>query len=182
VFCPLYRCHGIPSESYSQPLLLTHPYTDLWISLKTTIASTGRFLQLLERQPAVDPNGGLEPVECNGCVEFQGVGFAYASEPDRAVLTEIAFTAGPGTVTALVGESGAGKSTISRLLMRFYDPSQGLITLDGVPYTSLSLRWLRTQIGFVEQEPVLFDRSLEDNMTYGAPTAVSAEEVCRLPL
>jgi len=86
-----------------------------------------------------------------GNLSFEDVSFCYATEPDRTVLQYLSFVASPGTVTALVGESGAGKSTVSRLIMRFYDPTKGRIMLDGRNYTELSLRWLRTQIGFVEQ-------------------------------
>merc|ERR1712137_996821 len=66
------------------------------------------------------------------------------------------------------GESGAGKTTVGRLLLRYYDPSIGRLTLDGEDFRSLNLRWLRAQIGFVEQEPVLFDRSISANIAYGS--------------
>ena len=83
----------------------------------------------------------------------------------------MSFVASPGSVVALVGASGAGKSTVGRLIERFYDPLEGGLFLDGVDFRRLELRWLRQQIGLVEQEPTLFDRSLEDNIKYGRPAA-----------
>ena len=76
--------------------------------------------------------------------------------PDQVVLERMSFVASPGSVVALVGASGAGKSTVGRLLERFYDPLEGGLFLDGVDFRRLELRWLRKQIGLVEQEPTLF--------------------------
>lgn len=91
------------------------------------------------------------------------------------VLRGFELVANPGSVVALVGASGAGKSTVARLIERFYDPQAGSVLLDGVDFRSLDVRWLRQQIGFVEQEPTLFDRSVAENVTYGKPNATRRE-------
>mmetsp|Transcript_98000 Transcript_98000/g.305195 ORF Transcript_98000/g.305195 Transcript_98000/m.305195 type:complete len:697 (-) Transcript_98000:176-2266(-) len=141
---------------------------DIWINFKQTITSTGKFVQLLLREPEIRLEGGGKPDSCSGRLALENVCFAYSSRPDLVVLSNISLTANPGDVVALVGESGAGKSTVGRLLLRFYDPCEGRILLDGLDYRSMDLRWLRSQVGFVEQEPVLFDRSISDNIAYGS--------------
>ncbi|CAJ1364093.1 unnamed protein product [Effrenium voratum] len=141
---------------------------DIWINFKQTITATGKFIQLLLRRPDIPFDGGLRPIHCSGHLAIKGLSFAYAGRPDHQVLHSMRLEAKPGDVVALVGESGAGKTTLGRLLLRHYDPTAGSITLDGVDYRSLNIRWLRAQIGFVEQEPVLFDRSLCDNIAYGS--------------
>eukprot|EP00434_Breviolum_minutum_P008878 symbB.v1.2.007829.t1/scaffold463.1/size291460/10 len=148
---------------------------DIWINFKQTITSTGKFIQLLLRQPdGVTFESGLEPMTCAGQLILQDVSFSYAGRPEHQVLSALNLEANPGDVVALVGESGAGKSTLGRLLLRHYDPTVGAILFDRVDYRRLNLRWLRAQIGFVEQEPVLFDRPLTQNISYG-----SASGSCR---
>jgi ATP-binding cassette subfamily B protein len=127
---------------------------NMYMSLAETLISIGRFLQLLEREPAIAFGVGDAPPTCRGAVELRDVCFHYPHAPDAPVLKGISFVATPGTVVALVGESGAGKSTVGRLLERFYDPQGGALLLDGVDFRKLELRWLRRQIGLVEQEPV----------------------------
>merc|ERR1711933_652274 len=120
---------------------------------KQTITSTGKFVQLLLREPGIAVHGGARPAECAGQLSLENVCFAYSGRPDHLVLNKVNFVARPGDIVALVGESGAGKSTIGRLLLRYYDPTTGSIALDGADMRQLNLRWLRSQIGFVEQEP-----------------------------
>jgi len=149
---------------------------EIWLNFKQTITSTGKFVQLLLRQPQIPYESGLQPEACSGCIELVNVTFAYATRPDKPVLTGVSMKAVPGSVIALVGESGAGKSTIGRLLQRFYDPSSGQVLLDGVNFQDLNVRWLRSQIGVVEQEPVLFDRPLFENIAYGSAQERSLDE------
>lgn len=152
----------------------------IWINFKQTITSTGKFVQLLVRRPSISPDdGGLEPPSCAGAVTFERVRFAYQLRPEQPVLSELTLRTEPGDVVALVGESGAGKSTVGRLLLRYYDPSGGRLLLDGVDFRDLSLWWLRSQIGVVEQEPVLFDRSISENIAYGAARLRREDEVRR---
>jgi len=150
---------------------------DIWVNFKQTITSTGKFVQLLLRVPEIYPEGGLKPATCSGRVTFKDVSFSYAARPDYTVLQGFSLEAKPGDIVALVGESGAGKSTVVRLLERFYDPSSGSVMLDGKDYLDLNLRWLRAQVGLVEQEPVLFDRPIHENIAYGTARGRSFEEV-----
>lgn len=143
--------------------------SDIWLSFKQTVTSTGKFVQLLRREPRISADiGGTELPHCTGAVTFVNVSFSYAQRPTSHVLADINLKVSPGDVIALVGESGAGKSTFGRLLLRCYDPCSGQLTLDGVDFRDLKLWWLRAQIGVVEQEPVLFDRSIAENIAYGS--------------
>eukprot|EP00929_Paragymnodinium_shiwhaense_P066813 TRINITY_DN33563_c0_g1_i1.p1 TRINITY_DN33563_c0_g1~~TRINITY_DN33563_c0_g1_i1.p1 ORF type:complete len:729 (+),score=120.40 TRINITY_DN33563_c0_g1_i1:55-2187(+) len=153
--------------------------SDIWINFKQTITSTGKFVQLLLREPEINPwnVGGIKPDTCRGSLILQNVSFHYQSRLDRPVLKSLSIEAVPGTIIALVGESGAGKTTLGRLLLRHYDPTGGSIMLDGHDYRSLNLGWLRSQIGFVEQEPVLFDRPLRDNIAYGSTNGADLDSI-----
>jgi ATP-binding cassette subfamily B protein len=93
------------------------------------------------------------------------------------VLKNVSFTCNPGDVIALLGSTGSGKTTLVNLLPRFYDPTSGLITLDGVDLTHYPRKYLRAQIGIVEQEPFLFSRSIRENITYGVHREVSEAEI-----
>ncbi|CAE7507577.1 abcB1 [Symbiodinium sp. CCMP2592] len=150
---------------------------DIWINFKQTVTSTGKFIQLLLRRPEIPFEGGFLPPVCRGSLVLEDVSFAYSGRADLQVLTKVRLEANPGDIVALIGESGAGKTTLGRLLLRYYDPSDGSITLDGLDYRSYNIRWLRSQIGFVEQEPVLFDRKLSDNIAYGSAKGAPREEI-----
>ena len=110
---------------------------------------------------------------------MDGVSFSYPTRPDVPVLQQLSLHAKPGQTIALVGPSGCGKSTVVSLIERFYDPSKGSVTLDGVSIPDLNIRWLRTQLGIVSQEPILFDDSIAENIRYGVNHRddVSDEEV-----
>jgi ABC-type multidrug transport system fused ATPase/permease subunit len=112
-----------------------------------------------------------------GRIEFQQVSFAYPSAPDKGILADLSLHAEPGQVVALVGATGAGKSTIASLLLRFYDVTGGRILLDGVDLRQARLEDLRRQLAIVPQESVLFARSVRDNIAYGRPDATDAEIV-----
>lgn len=115
----------------------------------------------------------------HGNVAFEGVGFAYPGGPP--ILREVSFTAAPGKTIALVGQTGAGKSTAMALLQRLWDPSEGRITLDGHDLRRISLESLRRNIGVVFQESMLFSRTIRENLLVGRPDATQAdlEEACR---
>ena len=98
---------------------------------------------------------------------MNSVDFHYPSRPKVPVLQNLTFKVEPGKTLALVGLSGSGKSTIVSLIERFYDPVNGSINVDGIHLTILNLKWLRSQIGVVSQEPVLFDTTIADNIRYG---------------
>jgi ABC-type multidrug transport system fused ATPase/permease subunit len=115
-------------------------------------------------------------VRAQGEIAFQGVSFAYPGAPDKTILRNVSFAARRGQVIALVGATGAGKSTIASLLMRFYDITGGRILLDGVDVRRIRIEDLRRQFAIVPQESVLFARSVRDNIAYGRPEA-SDEEI-----
>lgn len=111
-----------------------------------------------------------------GDIEFRNVDFAYPQRPDSQILHDFSLKVDAGTTVALVGTSGSGKSTIVKLLERFYDPtnSNGKVLLDSVPLPELNVKWLRQQIGIVSQEPILFQTSIKKNLLYGLPTETLA--------
>jgi ATP-binding cassette subfamily B protein len=148
---------------------------DLWSDFARARGASERIFELLDRAPLVDAGNGetIDPV--TGRVEFAGVAFAYPVRPETRVLDEIALVLEPGTVTALVGPSGAGKSTVAALMLRLYDPDDGVVRLDGHNLKELDARWLRTRIGTVAQEPVLFSTSIAANIRYGRPEATDDE-------
>lgn len=147
---------------------------ELWTDVQRAAGAAERVFDLLHREPAIKPGGAtLERVA--GEVRFEKVTFAYPSRPDVTVLKDFSFSLSSGEVVAIVGPSGAGKSTIASMLYRLYDPAQGLLKLDGQPYTGLDPEWLRRQVGVVAQEPLLFSTSIGDNIRYGRPEATDAE-------
>ena len=123
-------------------------------------------------QSSIDPlnDGGVSPDSCKGEVTFESVEFSYPSRPDVKVLKGLSLTVKPGETLALVGQSGCGKSTCIQLIERFYDGSAGNVSLDGHRLQELNVKWLRQQIGFVQQEPILFDKTIKENITYGGET------------
>ena len=106
----------------------------------------------------------------NVCGEIivRKVNFSYPTSPDIKVLQELSVLVKPGQALALVGPSGCGKSTVVSLIERFYDPQNGSLALDGSNLRDLNLHWLRSQIGIVSKEPVLFDVTIAENIRYGA--------------
>jgi subfamily B ATP-binding cassette protein MsbA len=135
---------------------------------------------LRERPEDRDPNRTQVIGPIRDEVDFDNVGFAY--DPGKPVLFEVSFRAEPGTVTALVGSSGSGKSTIISLVAAFHDPNEGKITVDGVDLSTIRLDSYRTQLGVVLQDTFLFDGSIEENIAFAKPNATKDEilEACRI--
>ncbi|NP_001303643.1 ATP-dependent translocase ABCB1 isoform 1 [Danio rerio] len=131
--------------------------------------SASHVLMLINRAPAIDNSSedGDKPDKFEGNVGFEHVYFKYPSRPDVPVLQGLKLRVKKGQTLALVGSSGCGKSTTIQLLERFYDPQQGRVMLDDNDAKQLNIHWLRSQIGIVSQEPVLFDCSLAENIAYG---------------
>lgn len=123
----------------------------------------------IERVPDIDSAnpGGLKPKKVTGEISFEDVKFSYPSRADVPILKGINITFPAGKTTALVGASGSGKSTMVSLTERFYDPLGGSIKLDGTDLRELNIKWLRSQIGLVSQEPVLFATTIRDNVAHG---------------
>lgn len=137
-------------------------------------AALGKLADLLATTPTVRERPDavvLPPVR--GRIELDHVGFAYVE--GTPVLEAVDLTIEPGETIALVGPTGAGKSTIAKLVARFHDPTEGAVRVDGVDLRTVTLASLRTQLGIVPQEPFLFHGSLRDNLTFGAPDASEEE-------
>ncbi|MDY0008682.1 MAG: ABC transporter transmembrane domain-containing protein [Bdellovibrionales bacterium] len=136
-----------------------------------------RIIQLLAAEPEVSvPAQGMHlPQDVAGYVTFDQVTFSYPTRPERLALDRVSFTVTAGEVVALVGPSGAGKTTIFQLLQRFYDPQQGAISIDGVELRDLDPRDLRRVLGVVSQDPAIFSMSVAENIRVGRPDASDAE-------
>ncbi|SFE83083.1 ABC transporter transmembrane domain-containing protein [Roseivivax sediminis] len=151
--------------------------SEIWGELQRAAGATERLVELLDAEDAVqdpaEPAALPEPVR--GRVVFEGVCFAYPSRPERSALDDVDLVVEPGETVALVGPSGAGKTTIIQLLQRFYDPQAGRVTLDGVPLDTLSRPAFRRHIALVPQDPVIFAASARDNIRFGRPDASDAE-------
>ncbi|MFT7126376.1 MAG: ABC-type transport system involved in Fe-S cluster assembly fused permease/ATPase subunit [Pseudoalteromonas tetraodonis] len=143
--------------------------------IKSSLANISRMFALLDNKPAVVDIGDAAPLDVsNAEIRFNNVEFSY--RPDRPILRGVDFTIKPGQTVAVVGASGAGKSTISRLLFRFYDVASGSIEIDGQAIDQVQQASLRKAIGVVPQDTVLFNNTIEYNIRYGRPEA-SDEEV-----
>jgi ATP-binding cassette, subfamily B (MDR/TAP), member 1 len=123
----------------------------------------------IDRVPPIDSasEDGLKPSQVSGEITFENVEFNYPSRPDVRVVKNLNLTISAGKTAALVGASGSGKSTVISLVERFYDPLSGSVRLDGVDLRELNLKWLRSQIGLVSQEPTLFSTTIRKNVEHG---------------
>ncbi|XP_059423485.1 ATP-dependent translocase ABCB1 [Carassius carassius] len=141
-------------------------------------AAAGRILLLLEKKPAIDiyDESGQRPANFSGNIEFRDVHFSYPTRQNVKVLQGLNVSVRQGQTLALVGSSGCGKSTTIQLLERFYDPAAGQVLVDGNDSRSLNLAWLRTQMGLVSQEPILFDCTIAENIQYGDNSRVVSQE------
>ena len=143
-------------------------------ALQSHLAGAERSFALLDRVPEVAETRNPRPLaRAAGAVSFHGVSFAYA--PDRPALREVSFRIEPQSVVGVVGATGAGKTTLVSLLMRFYDPTGGRILLDGMDIREFALSDLRRQFALVQQEPVLFSTSIAENIAYARPDAGEEE-------
>jgi subfamily B ATP-binding cassette protein MsbA len=147
----------------------------IWLSGQQAAAAGDRVFEILDAQEAVPESPGAQTLpRVEGRVAFTHVDFAYGD--GDLVLHDIDVTVEAGQVVALVGPSGVGKTSLVNLIPRFYDPTAGSIEIDGMDTVGVTLRSLRSQIGIVPQEPILFSGSVRDNIAYGRPEA-SQEEV-----
>uniref|UniRef100_A0A670XYX6 Bile salt export pump n=1 Tax=Pseudonaja textilis TaxID=8673 RepID=A0A670XYX6_PSETE len=142
-------------------------------------AATNIF-ETIDEKPRIDcmSEDGYKLDKVRGEIEFHNVTFHYPSRPDVKILDELSMVIKPGETTAFVGPSGAGKSTTIQLIQRFYDPTEGMVTLDGHDIRSLNIQWLRSLMGVVEQEPVLFATTIAENICYGREDA-TMEDIIR---
>ncbi|CAM4631525.1 bile salt export pump isoform X1 [Caretta caretta] len=142
-------------------------------------AATNIF-ETIDKKPTIDcmSEEGYKLDKVRGEIEFHNVTFHYPSRPEVKILDNLSMVIKSGETTAFVGPSGAGKSTTVQLIQRFYDPTEGMVTLDGHDIRSLNIQWLRSLIGIVEQEPVLFATTIAENIRYGQDDA-SMEDIIK---
>ncbi|KAL2816063.1 P-loop containing nucleoside triphosphate hydrolase protein [Aspergillus cavernicola] len=147
-------------------LTMLAPYS---IDFSRAASAAAQLFKLIDRESAIDPysKDGLQPETTVGEVELENVSFSYPTRPGITVLNDFSLKVPAGKVTALVGQSGSGKSTIVGLIERWYNPDSGTIKLDGNPIDQLNLNWLRKNVRLVQQEPVLFQGTVFDNIKYG---------------
>jgi ATP-binding cassette subfamily B protein len=142
-------------------------------AMQHAAGSADRVLQIIDTQPDVRDGPDAQAVPLKGHVRYEGVTFGY--EPGRPVLKGVSLEVRPGEVIAVVGPNGAGKTTLANLLVRFFDPWSGRVTVDGCDIRRHRLRSLRQQVALVLQEPFIFPISAADNIAYGRPDATRAE-------
>ncbi|KAI9197883.1 hypothetical protein LWI28_006057 [Acer negundo] len=140
-------------------------------------AAAYKMFETIKRKPKIDPYdpSGIKLENIEGEIELKDIHFSYPARPDVQIFSGFSLCVPSGTTTALVGQSGSGKSTVVSLLERFYDPDSGEVLIDGVDIKKLQLRWIREKIGLVSQEPVLFATSIKENIAYGKDNATNQE-------
>lgn len=151
--------------------------SEVWGDLQSAAGAAERISELLDVAPSISspPSPRELQAPVRGEVEFRHVNFAYPARPDTLVLKNVSFSASPGHVVAIVGLSGAGKTTLYSLMQRFQEPQSGLVTLDGVDISTLALEELRLQMASVPQDAVIFSGTIAENIKLGRPEASMAE-------
>lgn len=169
-------------RSYQIFSLTVPSITELWTLIPMVMSAINILkpvFEILDRETQIAPDIPDIPdnEQIEGRIEFERVSFNYPTRPEQLVLSNFSLTIEAGQRVAIVGPSGAGKSSILALTLRFYDPSKGKISIDMRDIKAYNLRWLRKQIGLVQQEPPLFRSSIRDNICYGNESASETEIV-----
>lgn len=151
--------------------------SEIWGELQRAAGATERLIEMLGAQDVVnDPPAGVAlPRPVRGEIAFEAVTFLYPARPETPALSDITLRVAPGETVALVGPSGAGKTTLFQLLLRFYDPQSGRITLDGLDLRAMARPEFRGVMALVPQDPVIFATSARENIRFGRPGASDAE-------
>jgi subfamily B ATP-binding cassette protein MsbA len=151
-------------------------FGSLWTGLQEALGATKRLFEILDTQPEIADQPNARPLpRVAGHIQLDGVSFAYKDNAKVHTLHEVSLEVKPGEVLALVGPSGAGKTTLVNLIPRFYDVSGGSLCVDGVDIRSVQVKSLREQIGLVPQETLLFGGTVRENIVYGKLDASEAE-------
>lgn len=149
--------------------------SSLYGDFMQALGASGRLFELMDRKPLLNTKGGKSYSTIKSTIKMENVDFTYPSRPDSNVLSNISLDVEEGTVCALVGPSGGGKSTIVSLIERLYDVNKGTIRIGGELIKDLDPVWLHSKMAIVSQEPDLFACSIADNIRYGAPNATDKE-------
>ena len=151
--------------------------SELWGEIQRAAAAADRLLELLAIRPevAAPATPALLPNPPQGRIALDRVTFTYPTRPGVAALDDVSLDVAPGETVAVVGPSGAGKTTLFQLLLRFYDPQRGRVLVDGIDAAALDPAALRARIGLVPQEPLIFGASAAENIRYGRPGATDEE-------
>ena len=150
--------------------------SEVWGEVQLAAGATERLVEILQVEPVIQPpaNPKLLPQPARGEIAFDGVTFHYPTRPEISALSGFSLAVAPGETVALVGASGAGKSTVFQLLSRFYDPQNGCITIDGVALPEMTPQTVRGALAVVPQETVVFAKTVMDNIRFGRPEASEA--------
>jgi ATP-binding cassette subfamily B protein len=151
--------------------------SEVWGDVQRAAGAAGRLLELLAEEPAIRAPAAPArlPRPARGRIAFEHVTFNYPTRPGQSALNDFSLVVEPGETVALVGPSGAGKTTVLQLLLRFYDPGTGVVRFDGVDIATLDPADLRGQIGLVPQDPVIFSADAWENIRFGRPDATEAD-------
>ncbi|TQW11161.1 hypothetical protein V2A60_004652 [Cordyceps javanica] len=139
------------------------------------VGAASRLFELQDRRPGIHQTAGKPVKSAQGPIKFSNVTFAYPTRPAVKIFNGLDFEIPSGSNVCVVGPSGGGKSTVASLLLRFYNPTEGSITINGVDISGMNVKSLRRRIGMVSQEPVLFSGTIAENIAYGKPHASRAE-------
>ncbi len=150
--------------------------SEVWGELQRAAGATERLVELLQsKDPVSDAASATLPAKSEGAIRFDNVSFRYPARPTITALEGVSLDVKPGETVALVGASGAGKTTIFQLLQRFYDPDAGSVVVDDVDITDTTRKDLRERLALVPQDPVIFATSARENIRFGRPGATDAE-------
>lgn len=149
--------------------------SSFYSELMKGVGAASRLFELQDREPTIPPTKGTKVVSARGPIRFENVSFSYPTRPAVPIFRDLDFEIPQGTNVAIVGPSGGGKSTIASILLRFYNPTEGKVFIDGKDISQMNAKSLRRKIGVVSQEPVLFSGSIADNISYGSPAATKSE-------
>ncbi|XP_040475926.1 ATP-binding cassette sub-family B member 9 isoform X3 [Ursus maritimus] len=165
----VYKLNRKEAAAYTYYVWGSGSVGSVYSGLMQGVGAAEKVFEFIDRQPTMVHDGNLAPDRLEGRVDFENVTFTYRTRPHTQVLQNVSFSLSPGKVTALVGPSGSGKSSCVNILENFYPLEGGCVLLDGKPISAYDHKYLHRVISLVSQEPVLFARSITDNISYGLP-------------
>nr|KAF6311514.1 ATP binding cassette subfamily B member 9 [Pipistrellus kuhlii] len=166
----VYKLNRKEAAAYTYYVWGSGSVGSVYSGLMQGVGAAEKVFEFIDRQPTMVHDGSLAPDHVEGRVDFENVTFTYRTRPHTKVLQDVSFSLCPGKVTALVGPSGSGKSSCVHILENFYPLEGGRVLLDGKPIGAYDHKFLHRVISLVSQEPVLFARSITENISYGLPT------------